>query len=326
MRERTLHQRACYLSRMLDTHAQKPARRPRFTRTGEVSFQLTERDIEIVRQVAKHRFIRSTHISALLDAPHKKICERLTSLYHAGYLDRPRSQLERHTGRGGSSSYAYAIGIRGARLIEGDRNVVADRNRKNDETTRHFLLHTLAITDVRVALTMACRESRNVRLQEPKQLLESAPEATRKSSKPWSWQVSLHHSGQMHSIGILPDYVFALLLPDGRRRPFVLECDRGTMPIERSSLGQSSLLRKFLAYEATRAQELHVTRFDWKAFRVLTVISTRERLENARDSIRRIPALRGSPLFLFAEHNALIAAGPLNYSWLGAGAMPPTLA
>src|ERR1700704_4793626 len=80
---------------MLDATATRSHRRPRFRRTDEApSFQLTERDIEIVRQVAQHRFLRSIHLSQLLDAPHHKIRERLTSLFHAGYLDRPRSQLE----------------------------------------------------------------------------------------------------------------------------------------------------------------------------------------------------------------------------------------
>src|SRR5712691_7660760 len=93
-------------------------RRPRFQRTNQApSFQLTERDVEIVRQVAQHRFLRSTQISRLLAASHKKICERLTSLYHAGYVDRPRAQLEYHVRGGGSGHLIYALGNRGARLL-----------------------------------------------------------------------------------------------------------------------------------------------------------------------------------------------------------------
>ena len=52
---------------MLDGTAVRSFRRPRFRRADEApSFQLTERDIEIVRQVAQHRFLRSIHLSQRL--------------------------------------------------------------------------------------------------------------------------------------------------------------------------------------------------------------------------------------------------------------------
>src|ERR1700674_2010766 len=44
-----------------------PMRRPRFRRASEPpAFRLTEDDIVIVRQLARHRFLRSTHIAALI--------------------------------------------------------------------------------------------------------------------------------------------------------------------------------------------------------------------------------------------------------------------
>src|SRR5438552_8320747 len=111
-------------------------RRPRFRRAKEApSFQLTERDVEIVRQVAAHRFLRSTHLSRLLAAPHHKIRERLTPLYHAGYLDRPRAQIEYHVQGGGSAPLVYALGNQGARLLidRGLEHADIDWARKNHE-------------------------------------------------------------------------------------------------------------------------------------------------------------------------------------------------
>jgi hypothetical protein len=43
-------------------------------------FHLTERDLEIVRQVARHRFLRSTHLFALIGGSPQKIHERLGPL------------------------------------------------------------------------------------------------------------------------------------------------------------------------------------------------------------------------------------------------------
>ncbi len=306
---------------MLDAAITKPTRRPRFYRSAEPPlFQLTERDVEIVRQVAQHRFLRSTHISQLLDAPHKKICERLTLLYHAGYLDRPRSQLEYHVRSGGSAPYVYALDNQGSRLLkecDGLDQANVDWARKNRDSTRQFLLHPLTVADFRVAIVAACRDHPGLRLIEPDDLLRSTPEHTQQSPNPWTWRVRVQIKGQTAEIGVIPDYVFALLLPDGRRRPFVVECDRGTMPIERSSIGQTSIIRKLLAYEASRSQVLHTNRFAWTNFRVLISTSNRRRIESISALINRTPQLASSPLFLF-KINIPVAVDILEHKWLSA--------
>jgi hypothetical protein len=44
-----------------------PTRRPRFRRASEpLAFRPTDDDVVIVRQLARHRFLRSTHIAALV--------------------------------------------------------------------------------------------------------------------------------------------------------------------------------------------------------------------------------------------------------------------
>ena len=314
----------------MDVSVEPLRRRPRFRRAEQApAFQLTDRDVEIVRQVARHRFLRSTHISRLIDAPHKKICERLTSLYHSGYLDRPRSQLEYHAQGGGSGHYVYALGHNGARLLGGHGGLTQpniDWTRKNRNTTRQFLLHTLAIADVRIALTTACRANGGVTLQEPEHLFEGLPDATRADRNPWCLRVRVQHHGAIEEIGLLPDYVFALILPDGRRRPYAVECDRGTMPVERSTLGQSSMLRKFLAYEGVRKQGIHTSRFGWKNFRVLIIPTNKERANNMCALLRRTPTAADSPLFLFGNHGMLMQPDLLTASWMdGHGSSHPLI-
>ena len=61
------------------------------------------------------------------------------------------------------------------------------------------------------------------------------------------------------TLRVLSDRVFALEIdeqPDSRAY-FFLEADRGTMPVKRQSLSQTSFFRKLLAYEATWSQSLH---------------------------------------------------------------------
>jgi hypothetical protein len=257
------------------------------------------RDVEIIRQVARHRFLRSTHLFALIGGSIPRIRERLGPLYHAGFLDRPRSQIEYHVRGGGSAPMVYALGTRGAQLLkiqDGLENADVDWALKNHRTGREFILHTLAIADLRVALTVACRQHGGHSVLEPDQLLAAAPDETQHARSPWSWRVRIQHKGAVREIGLLPDYVFALMLPDGRRRPFIVEIDRGTMPVERATLELSSMLRKFLAYEGGRKQELHTSRFGWRNFRVLVVTSSKERAETMRVLISRTQALNSSLL------------------------------
>ena len=96
---------------------EKQTRRPRFRRASEPpAFRLTDDDIEIVRQVARHRFIGSGEIAALVNRSIDRTNDRLMRLYHAGYIDRPRAQLDRFP-TNGSGRMIYALADRGARLL-----------------------------------------------------------------------------------------------------------------------------------------------------------------------------------------------------------------
>src|SRR5262249_34248488 len=74
----------------------KPSlRRQRFVRSGAKPLRLTADDVAVIEHLARHRFLRSTHLMQLF--PHrapKKLIERLGELYHAGYIDRPRAQID----------------------------------------------------------------------------------------------------------------------------------------------------------------------------------------------------------------------------------------
>src|ERR1700740_1474351 len=88
-----------------------PTRRPRFRRASEPpAFRLTDDDVEIVRQVARHRLIRSTHVATLVGRSLARTNDRLQRLFHGGYVDRPRAQFDRFPI--GSAHYVYALADR----------------------------------------------------------------------------------------------------------------------------------------------------------------------------------------------------------------------
>src|SRR5437763_7647061 len=110
-------------------------RRPRFRRASEPpAFRLTDDDVVIVRQLARHRFLRSTHIAALVGRSLDRTNDRLGRLFHAAFVDRPRAQLDRFPI--GSAPMLYALADRGARLLR-QRDGLTFRNmewsRKNRE-------------------------------------------------------------------------------------------------------------------------------------------------------------------------------------------------
>src|SRR5512134_564936 len=97
---------------------QTAERRSRFERERPPGLLITERDVAILEATARHRFVRSTHVQALMpDEPAVKILRRLHKLYHNGYVDRPRAQIDYHLSGGGSKPMAYGLTSRGERLV-----------------------------------------------------------------------------------------------------------------------------------------------------------------------------------------------------------------
>lgn len=103
--------------------------------------------------------------------------------------------------------------------------------------------------------------------------------------------------------------------PDGRFRAFLVECDRGTMPVDRANLVQTSLKRKFLAYTAAKRAGLAERHFGWKAFRVLVITSSQVRADNSLKSIRENVHETGRSLFLVANRGSVVTDDILTYAW-----------
>jgi hypothetical protein len=105
--------------------------------------------------------------------------------------------------------------------------------------------------------------------------------------------------------------------PDGSRRRFMVKIDRGTMPVSRSDLRQTSFQRKMHAYLTAYAANLHETRFGWKAYRVLTVTTDDQRMRSMQESLRQlsVPNTPGPALFFFVLRDQLSASDPLAHAW-----------
>ena len=296
-------------------------RLPRFRRAAEPPpFRLTDDDVEIVRVVARHRLIRSTHIAALVGRSLDRTNDRLMRLFHAGYVDRPRAQLDRFPSSG-SAHYIYALADRGVRLlqeVDGAEFRNTEWSRKNREAGRPFIEHQIEIVNFQVALQRAVAQRSDLRLISAEEMNTAASRRQMPASRaPFSLRAKLSHRGTVHELGIVPDLVFALQLANGERRNFMVEIDRGTMPVRRSDPEQTSFEGKMRVYLAGHAAKQHEQQFRWKNFRVLTVTTNHQRIETMMEAAQqlRVPRSVGASLFWFTTFDDLRASDPLAHDW-----------
>jgi hypothetical protein len=243
----------------------------------------------------------------------------LLRLFHAGYIDRPRAQLDYYP-TAGSGPMVYALADRGVRLLR-ERNGADFRtiewSRKNHDASRPFIEHQIEIVNFHIALQRAARDRGDVRLVHPEEIVDASPGPTLRSHNPFSLRVRVSHKGVMRDIGVVPDLVFGLDLADGPCRNFMVEIDRGTMPIVRSDPNQTSFARKMRVYLAAHAAKVHERQFGWKNFRVLTVTTDANRIDSMTKALRqiRVPHSPGPSFFLFGTFDALQPSDPLACQW-----------
>ena len=271
-------------------------RLPRFQRAAVVPMQLTERDRTIIRLVHRHRFLSSRQIIALVGDSQLQVLRRLKLLYHHGFLERPRAQLQ-YYGTVGIRPIVYAVSAKGGMLLKqelGDSLLWSEKNRAVGQV---FLEHTILVSETMVSLELACRKH-GVRLlyEDELDLLVQ--------KQPFQWRAKI--AGGMN-LGVIPDAVFALEYKDQngqvQRAYFFLEADRGTMPVVRKNLFQTSFRRKLLAYESTWTNKVHQRHLGIHRFRVLTVTTIAARVNTLLEACSQLK--RGHGLFLFADTSAL---------------------
>src|SRR5713101_2474451 len=78
-------------------------------------FQLQRRDIEILYEVFRHRFLQPRHVHALFGGSAANLAVRLRLLWQHRYLERPKAL--RPT-RVLTEEIVYALGTAGARLLD----------------------------------------------------------------------------------------------------------------------------------------------------------------------------------------------------------------
>lgn len=210
--------------------------RPRISRgrLGEIRNQLSERDMWVLEEVAKNRFLTSHQIRRYHFADHftnaaairatNRALARLAGLGLVAHLDRRIGGV-----RAGSGSHVWTLTEAGVRLLRATNEIDGLPTRlRAHEPTSSFLEHTLAVAEVCLRLSEADRGAQFTVVE----LLR----------EPDCWRAHRGRHGEM--IHLRPDLSAVTAVGDYEDHWF-LEIDRSTEP-------PSRVIRKCLRYEAYR--------------------------------------------------------------------------
>jgi Replication-relaxation len=283
---------------------------------------LTARDLRLLAHVARHRFLSSAHLCALDGGSSQNVLRCLRALFDHGYLDRPSAQ-KIGLSEDGPRPFIYGLGKKGARALREQGNSIdigGDWTEKNKRAGAIFIEHTLEVADFMTGLELACRTRGDAELMREHEILSLAPEETRTAREPLRWKVDKVVMGRKEIFSVVPDGLFGLVFPDETAAYFVLEVDRGTIPLIRTDIPGTPAWRKSIAYklstywEGWKAQQ-HLAQFGVKQVRVAMVTSSAERVRNMLSVIDEITDGRGSNFFLFVDRKTLAASDPLSVHW-----------
>ena len=294
-------------------------RLPRFRRAREEirAFKLTLRDLEIMREVARHRFLTSSQICVLVAGASAQILRRLQLLYHSGYLDRPMCQLD-YFGKGGSRPMVYGLGSRGAGTLRQKYDLPfarMDWDTKNKNAGRVFLEHALMTADALIAFELACNATGGrMRFHSVESLVSEQAAKGLRHEQLQRWRVVMNGKQQ----SLIPDAVFMLEDADPaggtNRRLCFVEADRGTMPLVRSRGAASCVERKLRLYAQLWKQGRFTEKLGVNRVQVFIITQSAVRVANTLEAFAELPIGRG--LFQFGDIETLSRAeSALNYPW-----------
>lgn len=255
--------------------------------SAQATLAVTERDHELLLSIYKHRYLSVSQVQRLHFPSAQTATRRLRLLGAAGYVSTFRSPAV--------PDRLVALARKGAEAVAERLSVPFGElgwdGRRQQPKDYLFLKHFLAANDFRIALTKACAGRGDVRLLGflPEHLVERTPAG---SVQKYLRDVIADVGGPGHKITHTPDAVFALERGD-KAALFFLEIDRGTEALRDAERGFLKIVRFYLSYLLGSGYQRYREDFgageQFKAFRVLVVTSSPQRLENIRTHCGAVP-------------------------------------
>ena len=234
-------------------------------------------------------------------------------------LERPVAQVASRLLYEGSRPTIYGLTRKGAALLRQNGEEVRRRLLDGIDKERgagwRFIEHTVSIAEFWVSLELATRGREDVRILDRSEILEDAPKSKR--DRLVRLEASIRIGGVLKKNAVVPDALFGLRFNDETERFYMLEIDRGEMPIERFKNTQRTYFaKKMLTYYQANRQQRHVHDLGIDNFRVLTLTTDAHRIELMLIALNKITEGRGSNMFLFADQSRFSRSNPLKVDWV----------
>lgn len=261
---------------------------PRLKRMGSEAvpgFQLTARDVEIIKAVYTYRALSTPQIDALFfDRPGEhnpsgrassRCLYRLKLLFHAGFL---RRKEQAQTLSDGRKPLVYFLDRRGAQYLAelaGCSVRELDWDRQGHEVGALFLDHLLLTNAFVVAVVGAARLHGYT-------LLDWRDEHALRRAHHTEPITIPGPDSKPQQVTLIPDGFLSLDTPQARYHQF-LEIDRATSTVVVGSAGKRDWARKVAAYLAYFRSGAYQQRYQTQSLRIMTVTTSQKRLRHLKE-------------------------------------------
>jgi hypothetical protein len=281
--------------------------------------RLRPRHLATLANIARLRLANVVQLSALDGGSEQNVSRMLLELWENSYVERLLGQIDSRFLYKGSLPIAYGVTRKGAKLLRKHgvplgRRTVDGIDKERDAGWR-FIEHRVAISDFMVRLELAARARNDVGVLPRSSIITGSTASQRERRVRLSAKVRTDHGQRVLSVD--PDEVFGLRFFAAEEESyFCFELDRGEMPVQRHSRKDQTYFAKKMQiyFEANRAGE-HNREFGIPNFRVATVTTSRDRVEQMIEAQQGITNGRGSNLFLFIDEATLAESNPLEANW-----------
>jgi hypothetical protein len=247
--------------------------------------QVTSRDIAIIMDVYKYRYLSLSQIQQLHFPSLRTVQRRLKALTTLGYIKAFRAPS--------ISERIFYLDKKGADIVATELHVAVEDLQWYRYTKApkdyHFLKHFLAINDFRILITRAC-------LYNSIQLIGFIPEYMGEKTQTGDVKKYIRDrvcdvKNQTIEYSHTPDAVFALGKNDSAAL-FFLEIDRGIEVISDPQKGLLKAVIFYLNYWVDGKYQHYSSDFankPFKAFRSLFIVPSSERLQHLREEVTKLP-------------------------------------
>lgn len=283
-----------------EVHKQKSLRRSRYRRdsSNPPPFQLTQRDLEVLKTVGDYQLLSAAQVQALHFRSLQKTRKRLFRLWQHGLLERRFGLAAMGQG---TPPALYSLSQKGARILVTKAGLTIRASLSATPARKAsplFYEHTLRRNDFRIALTLACRSNPDLQLlfwKQDKSIKDMVTFLNGSNANP----------SVLRKVPVFADGFFGIEVK-GNKRFFFVEVDRGTT-------AHGRLLLKLKAYHHLWLQRRHVQRFGIENFQVLYITSGKERLEHLIQSARKAQNGEGrGGLFRFTTFDRVSVSNPVS--------------